>query len=463
MAPHNLREFATQSFFRVFVFSSLVLCGLVGSVFASSFTDVSTNDEHSVAINWLSDLGVVEGYEDGSYGQDQAVTRAETLKIFLLAFSHTIEEDSQTASIFSDVLSEEWYYPYVSTAVNLGIVNGYNDGTFAPSAQVSRAEAMKMLIYASGQSSSEPGSSPFEDVQASDWFASYAQYGKDWNVSPPETDGLWGPHDAVSRADLAEMVYRITETKKSQSSFDESTNWIEQDFPTVNVSLKVPFGWYMKQDGVGAIWLHDSANGQVSLLQPYSNGGTLLMSSYSNSEGVSAGQLWNQIISDGMVTSGGATTDQDTIKGFSTLNVFHPEGSLLSREWYLMLSDGSVVHFQAMRGDGAYADYLDEYLEMIVESVSYNSSGEVSVGSGSSSSVTPEEAVSSIRQVIQADGYGQDAMELLSDLQLIETDVIGVGTGPVDYYYSPSADITIKYERSFDVILDLEEGQTTAF
>jgi len=67
------------------------------------------------------------------------------------------------------------------------------------------------------------------------------------------------------------------------------------------------------------------------------------------------------------------------------------------------------------------------------------------------------------RMNIQVDRKGQQMLDLFEDRNLIETDTIGVGTGPVDYFYSAWADVTLKYERSFDVILDIDEGQTTNF
>ena len=91
----------------------------------------------------------------------------------------------------------------------------------------------------------------------------------------------------------------------------------------------------------------------------------------------------------------------------------------------------------------------------MVESVAYSPTGD--------SGLTTDEIIAELRASISVDGVGLDMITLLSDVELIETDTIGIGTGPVDYYYSPSADITIKYERSFDVILDIEAGQTTAF
>ena len=56
-----------------------------------------------------------------------------------------------------------------------------------------------------------------------------------------------------------------------------------------------------------------------------------------------------------------------------------------------------------------------------------------------------------------------ETLDMLPDKTIISTDTIGVGTGPVDYYYSEGLDYTFKYERFADVILDSREGKTSAF
>ena len=71
--------------------------------------------------------------------------------------------------------------------------------------------------------------------------------------------------------------------------------------------------------------------------------------------------------------------------------------------------------------------------------------------------------LSEILENILVENTGEDTLDLLPDSTIIETDTIGVGTGPVDYYYSESLDYTFKYERASDVILDYREGETTAF
>jgi hypothetical protein len=415
-----------------------------------SFADLSSLNPNYVAINTLVSQGVLKGYEeDGTFRPDNDVTRAEAVKILLAGMDVEINEESTAGSLFSDVDEDDWFFPYVGTAVSLGIIKGYSDNTFKPHSTVNRAEAIKMLTLAAGVSVSEPNTAPFADVGAGSWFAPYASYAKTWNIEPPQSDGLWHASAYVSRANISEMVYRMQLVQANEVAFEESTNWLSKDFPTVDISMKAPFGWNYKQDGVGAVWTLDEENNQLSLLTPYENGGTLLMTRNSNSDGDSYSALFNKIE---------AATQYETLwttlNGYRTLEIYHEDG-IYFREWYVYLDNGTLVHFLALRGEGYYADYLEDYIEAMVVSVEYQPDGEIEM--------SIEDILGAIRSAIQVDGTGNDAMDLLDDWELIETDSIGVGTGPVDYYYSASANITVKYERSYDVILAVEDGQTSAF
>lgn len=428
--------------------ATLILSFVVISSASAAFSDVSTTHTHYAAITSLVDQGVIEGYSDGTFKPGNNVNRAEALKIILMGAGVSVNESS-SGLLFSDVQEDDWFFNYVGTAVNLGIVQGYNDGTFKPEQTVTRAEAMKMTLAAAEISVSTPSSMPFLDVSTSDWFSGYASYAKTWNVEPPQTDGKWHGEEALTRANLAEMVYRLQVTQSENHAFDEATNWLRKEFPTVNISMKIPFSWGYKQDGVGTVFLLDRENDQVSLLTPYDNGATLLMTRYANTDGESADTLFGSIASniDWQVS-------RMEIAGNDTLVVYH-NTDVYYREWYMYLENKSVLHLVAMRGNGDYSKYLEWFFEAMVASVEYDTS--------TTSDLTIEETVTELREAIQVDGVGADMMELLSDWELIETDTIGVGTGPVDYFYSPSANVTIKYERSFDVILDLKEGETSSF
>lgn len=89
--------------------------------------------------------GIIHGYGDGLFRPDQRVTRAELVKIFLLAAGYELPK--LVSYSFSDVPEYAWYYPYVSYAFSLSIVEGYADGLFRPDQKVTRAEAAKIAYF----------------------------------------------------------------------------------------------------------------------------------------------------------------------------------------------------------------------------------------------------------------------------------------------------------------------------
>ncbi len=58
---------------------------------------------------------------------------------------------------------------------------------------------------------------------------------------------------------------------------------------------------------------------------------------------------------------------------------------------------------------------------------------------------------------------GMDTLKKFSDLELFYTDAVGLGTGPLDYYFDKDTNHTFKYERSFDVIMDIQKGRQSDF
>lgn len=424
-----------------------LLLAFGAAVANADFSDVLAESEHAAAIESLVSQGILEGYEDGSFKPDQEVNRAEALKIILMGMGASVDETSVAGLVFSDVDESDWFFGYVGSGVSLGIVKGYENGSFKPEQTVNRAEAVKMLLLAGNVEAGSVSSEPFSDVSTDQWYSAYASYSKSMNIVPPQTDGLWHGEEAMTRGEIAELVYRLQIVLEQNSGFDETTNWQRIDFSTVDATMKVPFGWGMKREGVGAVFLLDRENGQVSLLDPFENGASLLMTRYANAEVQSKNALFSTI-----QAHTGLATNAGKVGAYDALIIDH-EGEVAYKEWYIYLPNGRLDHFVASRGTGEYATYLEDILDLIVDSVEFSAAEDLST----------EAAVEALRGAIQVDGVGSQMMDYLKDWELIETDAIGVGTGPVDYYYSPSADITIKYERSYDVILDLKEGETSAF
>ena len=98
------------------------------------------DDEYGRALMNLDLLGIVKGYEDGTFRPNQPVSRAEF--VVLLSRIHELEAGEKS---FPDVPKTHWAYDAIAAAGAAGWINGYEDGTFRPNESVTRIEAVKMI------------------------------------------------------------------------------------------------------------------------------------------------------------------------------------------------------------------------------------------------------------------------------------------------------------------------------
>ena len=99
------------------------------SVFAA-FSDVGDDNTYKDAITTLTKLKVIDGYEDGTFKPDGQITRAEFTKLIVFILGY--KDLAYDSSDFTDVDASHWAKNYIQTAYNLGIIAGMGDGTFAP-------------------------------------------------------------------------------------------------------------------------------------------------------------------------------------------------------------------------------------------------------------------------------------------------------------------------------------------
>ncbi len=108
---------------------------------ASTYTDLSGYEWAEEAISALSALGIVNGTGDGKFSPAQNVTRAEYTTMLMRAFG---EDTTAAVSEFSDVDANEWYTAPIGKAVALGVTNGYEDGSFGINDNITREDMMVM-------------------------------------------------------------------------------------------------------------------------------------------------------------------------------------------------------------------------------------------------------------------------------------------------------------------------------
>lgn len=183
------------------------------------FTDIKNTDPKYQAIKFLKDNNIVNGYSDGSFKQNNTVTRVEALKMILLANRYIIKEDNtdvphSSITYFHDTEKKAWYNKYVVYGVKNKVLNGFPDKTFKPHNTINRSELSKVLLKAFDVNvNKEITVKPYKDMSKFDWFAPYAKYFKDNNIIKTKSKFYFLPTKAVSRGELATAIYNTLKTE----------------------------------------------------------------------------------------------------------------------------------------------------------------------------------------------------------------------------------------------------------
>ena len=106
---------------------------------AGNFTDVKAGMWCNRAIATLTNMGIIKGYTDGSFQPNKSITRAELATI--IARFAKLDVNTKT---FSDI-NGHWAQKNIELAAGNGWINGYEDGTFRPNNNITRAETFAMI------------------------------------------------------------------------------------------------------------------------------------------------------------------------------------------------------------------------------------------------------------------------------------------------------------------------------
>ncbi len=187
----------------------LFIVSVVPQSAAATFPDVDSSHPNHAAIAFLRDRGVINGFPDGYYRPQNPVTRGEILKILMRAAGHT-NLPSVNSDPFPDVSSSHVFASYIQTAVQLGIVRGYDDGLFRMDRTVSRIEALKMLLLANRiDINTLPRGASYSDIEIGAWYEPYAKYALDHGLVNAFSGNTLRRDELLNRGLVAEMVYRF--------------------------------------------------------------------------------------------------------------------------------------------------------------------------------------------------------------------------------------------------------------
>ena len=105
-----------------------------------------TDDKGMLTLPASEHKAYIFGYDDGTFRPDNNMSRAEAAAIFARLISEEKGESISGKSTFTDVKSNEWYSSYVAYLEKYDVIKGYADGTFRPNAPVTRAEFVSMAV-----------------------------------------------------------------------------------------------------------------------------------------------------------------------------------------------------------------------------------------------------------------------------------------------------------------------------
>lgn len=128
----------------------LTVCMLLTPVLAApSFSDIDGND-YSSEIELLKTLEIMNGYQDGSFRPKDNLTRAEFAQVIAYMMNFDAENLMEDSNVFADVTSKDWFSNAISYVSSMGYMRGYPNGEFKPNNNITVSEAALTLVNVLG-------------------------------------------------------------------------------------------------------------------------------------------------------------------------------------------------------------------------------------------------------------------------------------------------------------------------
>ena len=176
------------------------------------FTDLSGYGWAETAVYYLADRQVINGYGDGTFRPGENVTREAFVKMLVEVFDIPMNGSSVS---FEDVPADRWSHAYVCAAAEAGIVTGVSESEFAPDANITRQDAAVMIYRALAYKgiAAAAGELSFTDSELiADYAAEAVSALSASGIINGMDDGSFAPTGITSRAQAAVMLYRVADT-----------------------------------------------------------------------------------------------------------------------------------------------------------------------------------------------------------------------------------------------------------
>lgn len=187
------------------------------------FTDVPDTFWAAADIYTLKEAGIINGKSDKEFDPEGKVTRAEFTKMIVNLFG---VKASQNTVAFTDCKADDWFTPFVAAAVEAGYVKGITDTEFAPDKTITREEACTILGRAYAKTS-DKALNFTDSSEISDFATAYVALLVDMGYVNGYEDGTFLPKNEITRAEAAKIIasaFRAAEKAKTEVKVDDKTD-----------------------------------------------------------------------------------------------------------------------------------------------------------------------------------------------------------------------------------------------
>ncbi|WP_438315767.1 S-layer homology domain-containing protein [Sporosarcina sp. FA9] len=180
-----------------------------------TFKDVNNvpADYFYAGVTDLAERGVINGYPDGTFKPYNNMSREHAAKVMALALGLDLENVKDPG--FTDVPKSNPYYAHIAALVEAKIISGYENGTFGPKNNLTRAQMAKIIVLGFEFEAAEKGNLPFTDVKAGEWHEDFITTLYANEITTGTTATTFSPNRLVTRGQMAAFINRSEATESA--------------------------------------------------------------------------------------------------------------------------------------------------------------------------------------------------------------------------------------------------------
>ena len=188
------------------------------------FADVADDFWAAKDIYTLKDAGIIGGKSATEFDPEGDVTRAEFAKMVVGLFGYKATSDAVN---FEDCKAEDWFTPYVAAGVEAGVIKGVSDTEFAPNATITREDACTILGRALNKVAASNELKFTDADKVAEYAAPYVALLSELGYVNGYEDGSFLPQNNITRAEAAKIIAGIYNAKDSTEDKADNTDTID--------------------------------------------------------------------------------------------------------------------------------------------------------------------------------------------------------------------------------------------